>query len=37
MNWGEAILSFVVIVVAVVVGMWVYNYAQGVAAKTSSS
>jgi len=28
MDIGEALLSFVVIVVAVIAGMWIYNYAE---------
>ena len=28
MDFGEALLSFVVIVIAVVVGMWIYDYAR---------
>ena len=29
MDIVEALISFLVIVLAVVVGMWVYNFAQG--------
>jgi len=28
MDIGEALVSFLVILVAVIVGMWIYNYAE---------